>query len=84
MDRTENAVLLLLINYCLADSAKNTIPLLLIAGRCLATAAVQSPGNGSTRHNMNNMSRVTIHWLLTMYITYKIKNQQKVNLMCVS
>jgi hypothetical protein len=41
MDSTENTVRLLLFDYCLADHAENTIPLLLFTGRCLATAAVQ-------------------------------------------
>jgi hypothetical protein len=56
-DRTENTVPLLLFNCCLAGCAES-IPLL-FAGRCLATAAVQSPiarsppSSGSTCHSMN-------------------------------
>jgi hypothetical protein len=68
MDQIENTVSLLLFNYCLAYRAENTTPLLLFAGRCLATAAVQSPisrspsNNWSTCHNIIMRGELYSSW----------------------
>jgi hypothetical protein len=52
-DHTENIIPLLLFNCCLVHCSQNTVPLLLLVGRCLGTATAQlPPSNRSTCHNI--------------------------------
>jgi hypothetical protein len=73
---------LLLFICCLAKHAENIIPLLLFAGRCLATTAVQSsisrssPSNGSTCHNIIIAFGIDSRPNLSIYVVVTMTSNQ--------
>jgi hypothetical protein len=73
MDRTENAVPLLLFNCCLADHTENTISLLLFAGCYLATATVQLPLSRSPPSNVCTYHSNISYVILTLMGIYSLE-----------